>query len=943
MRKLLLLALLALLVFPASALPREVDFFPLDKGMSWIYDDKDIVTIVAFKKIDLPGSGIMKNRAAQVFFFDSYNHEGRAFYREGLKVYEWTENNQRLIYDFGAQLGAKWPVAWDTIKTAVAATRDRKLSDINEGATMTLVEKNVSVKTPLGEFSNCLHFKLTRSGNDAGYVEEWFAPGVGCVKRVWDTIAGPHVQKLVRLVRPEVLKQQYRMDIKLDKAVYTTEDNIEIEVSVLNWSDQDITIKFPSSLQVDYFIDTEYTYSKTHDFTQAETEVTITARDVKKWTFTHTPGDYAIPVGAHKIAASLVGTGLNAIQKFLVVAPLKKIPAGLTFAAAVGKEEYGAGEPVDFTLTVTNTTSSNITLKLPDKLPVWYAIDDLIRIPEVLYRLPELVDVTIPANDSVVFDGKHSALKLMLKPGEYTLILGLPGYGRVAEALFTVTKDLLLSDITGVVITPGEDEGSFNPVTGVQITLHPTVPKSYERDLANIPKPSVVSWSTISGNDGGFVLSNVPVGLFYILNVKKDGFEPYQQTLRTLTEDAEIRVVLKPERQYSVNALNFKKREKKGLLVSFGTDRSAYKPDSPFKVFLKVTNPGDTAVTFTFDSEDYLGVAIKDAEGNVVWSSKDGSGKAAATAEYVVEIPPREKYVFTREGIFEGKVPAGGGKFIIEGALSYTACSIEDLEKKDVSGFVRVLIIPPEAQRVEPKRIEAKANLKEMVVDLKEELKTFIDMRMKEDDISGEINVSELLQNFHKPRPQHRFIKMVEIDADDAVRNGLESAVVRIYYNPDDLPEGSDPETLVIAHWHEPEALDSLDDTDWEELESRVDTINKFVEAVTDKFSSFGMFIPDESTGVEDESLPVTFTLKQNRPNPFNPSTVIEFNIPEAGNVKLTVYNIMGQEVMSLIDENLAAGTHHIVFDGSSHASGVYFYYITAPGYTAARKMLLIK
>ena len=97
-------------------------------------------------------------------------------------------------------------------------------------------------------------------------------------------------------------------------------------------------------------------------------------------------------------------------------------------------------------------------------------------------------------------------------------------------------------------------------------------------------------------------------------------------------------------------------------------------------------------------------------------------------------------------------------------------------------------------------------------------------------------------------------------------------------------------------------------------------------------------------TGVdESETTPLTFRLDQNHPNPFNPSTVIRFQIPEASHVTLSVYNIIGQEVTRLVESSLPAGVHSVIFDGSAHSSGVYFYRITTPAFTQTHKMMLIR
>lgn len=92
-----------------------------------------------------------------------------------------------------------------------------------------------------------------------------------------------------------------------------------------------------------------------------------------------------------------------------------------------------------------------------------------------------------------------------------------------------------------------------------------------------------------------------------------------------------------------------------------------------------------------------------------------------------------------------------------------------------------------------------------------------------------------------------------------------------------------------------------------------------------------------------DISLPSQFELVQNYPNPFNPSTKIQYNIPEAGNVKLTVFNLLGQEVKTLVNEFKEAGSHIINFNAEGLNSGIYLYRVEANGFSEVRKMTLIK
>lgn len=88
---------------------------------------------------------------------------------------------------------------------------------------------------------------------------------------------------------------------------------------------------------------------------------------------------------------------------------------------------------------------------------------------------------------------------------------------------------------------------------------------------------------------------------------------------------------------------------------------------------------------------------------------------------------------------------------------------------------------------------------------------------------------------------------------------------------------------------------------------------------------------------------PENFYLFHNYPNPFNPSTVIRYQIPEAGLVSLKVYDLLGREVASLVDEIKPAGSYEVKFDASELSSGVYFYRLQSGDFISARKLILIK
>jgi hypothetical protein len=96
--------------------------------------------------------------------------------------------------------------------------------------------------------------------------------------------------------------------------------------------------------------------------------------------------------------------------------------------------------------------------------------------------------------------------------------------------------------------------------------------------------------------------------------------------------------------------------------------------------------------------------------------------------------------------------------------------------------------------------------------------------------------------------------------------------------------------------------------------------------------------------GVDEGSIiPSTFALRQNYPNPFNPSTIIGYELPHASRVSLKIYNVLGQEVTTLVNEEKPAGVHEVRFNAAGHASGMYVYRLRAGDFVAVMKLLLLK
>jgi hypothetical protein len=100
------------------------------------------------------------------------------------------------------------------------------------------------------------------------------------------------------------------------------------------------------------------------------------------------------------------------------------------------------------------------------------------------------------------------------------------------------------------------------------------------------------------------------------------------------------------------------------------------------------------------------------------------------------------------------------------------------------------------------------------------------------------------------------------------------------------------------------------------------------------------------TTGVspaQEKGLPARYSLGQNYPNPFNPTTNVEFNLPVTSQAQLRVYNMLGQEVATLVNGPFAVGRHTVTFDASHLASGIYLYRLVAGSYINTMKMVLVK
>ena len=123
-----------------------------------------------------------------------------------------------------------------------------------------------------------------------------------------------------------------------------------------------------------------------------------------------------------------------------------------------------------------------------------------------------------------------------------------------------------------------------------------------------------------------------------------------------------------------------------------------------------------------------------------------------------------------------------------------------------------------------------------------------------------------------------------------------------------------------------------------------IDTLKLKINLYSNKYL-FWQDSTDLIVGIEisESSLPRSYELYQNYPNPFNPSTAIKFDLPKTSQVTLKIYNILGEEVSTLVSGQLLSGYYRYEWDGSGLASGVYLYRLEAGDYVEVRKMILMK
>ena len=172
----------------------------------------------------------------------------------------------------------------------------------------------------------------------------------------------------------------------------------------------------------------------------------------------------------------------------------------------------------------------------------------------------------------------------------------------------------------------------------------------------------------------------------------------------------------------------------------------------------------------------------------------------------------------------------------------------------------------------------------------------------------------------------------------------VNAKTLRLYLNGQPIGESEDLTENDIASDSLP-LLVGINYQGLSKLNGQLDDIRIFNYALSDNavksmFDESGIVV---SVDPEEGIVPDKYALLQNYPNPFNPSTKIQFQIRREGHVTMSVYNMLGQLVTKLVDENLKVGNHAVTFNATNFASGVYFYRIEVNDFSQVKKMMLIK
>jgi hypothetical protein len=142
--------------------------------------------------------------------------------------------------------------------------------------------------------------------------------------------------------------------------------------------------------------------------------------------------------------------------------------------------------------------------------------------------------------------------------------------------------------------------------------------------------------------------------------------------------------------------------------------------------------------------------------------------------------------------------------------------------------------------------------------------------------------------------------------------------------------------------WDNNQWYNPIGDFDWTNVD-KFEIVSESQDLSGKDFAFDNIKFVDITTAIDNNNLPTEFLLNQNFPNPFNPNTTVNFSLPQNGFVTLKVYDVLGREVATLINQQMAVGYHRVDFNASHLTSGIYFYKLEINEFVSIKKMLLMK
>ena len=258
-----------------------------------------------------------------------------------------------------------------------------------------------------------------------------------------------------------------------------------------------------------------------------------------------------------------------------------------------------------------------------------------------------------------------------------------------------------------------------------------------------------------------------------------------------------------------------------------------------------------------------------------------------------------------------------------------------------------ILAVPDQLERVKMSRIDD-TNMYELVFPLQLPTENHIGFRLAFMGPDDKLFVHAV--TFDPGRRYYRYITPDDVIGEDVFwpeSYTLDEVVWKYenldFPNPPDygLGAGNNAKAKLLVL----DENDFVTSIDWGETRLVLTKEPRLSETSRNYFYSGTLYLAKKPTSVFDDNgdIPHAYSLEQNYPNPFNPTTNIRFSIPESQDVRLDVYNILGQRVATLVNTRMNAGTHTIPFDASRLASGLYIYRLQAGNFVQQRQMMFIK